>query len=149
MSRPRAVFFCSCPITHEQLMVHDMMPNTFFQQFGCEPTAQVNPSTNLLVLFYPQRRACLPRNLSVICFSGLDFSLAMCIQLNKKHCPSLQSLLIALLQKGCLPTKVHRCCNAPRWNIWKLVSNRCKWDARVWFQHLASLCKGWGVEFSC
>lgn len=41
MSRAAAVFSCSCPITHEQLMASDAMPNTSFQQFGCEPTAQV------------------------------------------------------------------------------------------------------------
>jgi len=41
MSRARAVFSCSCPITHEQLMVRDMMPNASFQQFGCESTAKV------------------------------------------------------------------------------------------------------------
>lgn len=41
MLRAGVVFSCSCPITHEQLMVRDTMPNTSFQQFGCEPTAQV------------------------------------------------------------------------------------------------------------
>lgn len=39
--RAKALFSCSCPITHEPLMVHDTMLNTSFQHFRCQPATQV------------------------------------------------------------------------------------------------------------
>lgn len=69
MSRAAAVFSCSCPITHEELMAGDTMPNTF-QQFGCERTAQVKytlePKHKLAGLVSPSKKG-LPTK-ELVCY---------------------------------------------------------------------------------
>lgn len=132
--RAKALFSCSCPITHEPLMVHDTMLNTSFQHFRCQPATQVKykfiPKHKISGPAFCSKKGLPTKELVLFVFCICLFHKLHVSKVIKKHWLAQLSLLMVLFfQWGCISTNRHRCCNSPWWNIWKSTSNYCKWDA--------------------